>query len=143
MTVNTNDVDRLKAEIRYLRNCLLEAYGALPTLPCTSQESWHVASPITRGIREYHTAFDSEFDPSVVARKRRRVSAHLSRSVTPEEIIAGRPNAMPVGESSDLPPKTLGVIVTPPGYDGEDTVTVKINSKFSPSCSSVAKSLGF
>lgn len=141
--MQTNDVERLKAEIRYLRNCLLEAYNAMPTLPCPIMDAWHVASPISRGIRDYQSSFDAEFDPVVVAKKRKRVSAHLSRSVTPEEIISGRPSPMPVQESDPLPPKTLGVIVTPPGYTGDEPITVKIDSNFSPKCSSVAKSLGF
>jgi hypothetical protein len=105
MSVNTNDTDRLKAEIRYLRNCLLEAYNALPTLPCTSLDSYSVASPIMRGIRDYHTSYDAEFEPSKVAKKRRRVSACLSVSAedrpdfldtyVDDKPVAPQPFAMP------------------------------------------------
>ena len=105
MTVNTNDTERLKAEIRYLRNCLLEAYNALPTLPCTSLDSYSVASPIMRGIRQYCSTYDEEFEPKKVAKKRRRVSASLSVSAedrpaflntyVDEKPVAPQPFAMP------------------------------------------------
>lgn len=121
--MQTNDVERLKAEIRYLRNCLLEAYNAIPTMPCTSLESWHVTSPIMRGIRQYDSSFDQEFEPKTVARKRKRVSKHISASVTAEEIVQGRPSAMPINEEPD--------------------VVVQIDSNMMPKNNSVAKSLGF
>ena len=95
--MNTNDIDRLKAEIRYLRNCLLEAYNAIPTLPCTSLASYSVVSPIMRGIRDYHTSYDEEFEPSKVAKKRRKVSACLSLSA--EE----RPDFMMTVKVNDVP----------------------------------------
>jgi len=105
MTVNTNDTDRLKAEIRYLRNCLLEAYNALPTLPCTGLDSYSVVSPIMRGIRDYHTSYDAEFEPSKVAKKRRKVSACMSVSAedrpafldtyVDDKPVAPQPFAMP------------------------------------------------
>jgi hypothetical protein len=105
MTVNTNDIDRLKAEIRYLRNCLLEAYNALPTLPCTGLDSYSVVSPIMRGIRDYHTSYDAEFEPSKVAKKRRKVSDCLSVSAedrpafldtyVDDKPVAPQPFAMP------------------------------------------------
>lgn len=121
--MQTNDVERLKAEIRYLRNCLLEAYNAIPTMPCTSLESWHVTSPIMRGIRQYDSSFDQEFEPKTVARKRKRVSQHISRPITAEEIVQGRPSAMPINEEPD--------------------VVVCIDSNMMPKNNSVAKSLGF
>jgi len=94
--MNTNDVERLKSEIRYLRACLEEAYNALPTLPCNSQESWHVVSPIMRAMREYHTSFDAEFLPSNISKKQKRVSRHLTRNVTESEIVNHRPSAMSI-----------------------------------------------
>jgi hypothetical protein len=33
-----------------------------------------------RGIRDYHTSYDAEFEPSKVAKKRRKLSACLSVS---------------------------------------------------------------
>ena len=121
--MQTNDVERMKAEIRYLRNCLLEAYNAIPTMPCTSLESWYVVSPIMRGIREYDSSFDQEFEPKTVARKRKRVSKHICREIGEDELVNGRPNAMPIGDEPEL--------------------VVSIDSKFTPPTSNVAKSLGF
>lgn len=121
--MQTNDVERLRAEIRYLRNCLLEAYNAVPTMPCTSMESWHVVSPIMRAIREYQSSFDEEFDHKTVARKRKRVSKHICRDITKEELVSGRPSAMPIEE--------------------EPEIVLCIDSKFTPPTSSIAKSLGF
>ena len=115
--MQTNDVERLKREIKYLRNCLLEAYNALPSLPCTSLESWYVVEPIMRAIRSYETSFDAEFEPVTVKRKRKRVSNHISRPVEAEEIVTGRPSAM-------------------------TDVVVKVDQNLQPKYSSVAKSLG-
>ena len=117
MTMQSNDVERLRREVQYLRNCLLEAYNALPSLPCTSLESWFVVDPIMRGMRSYETSFDVEFEPVVVKRKRKRVSMHLSRPVEAGEIVAGRPSPM-------------------------TDVEVKIDKNLQPKYSSVAKSLG-
>jgi hypothetical protein len=100
--MQTNDVERLKAEIRYLRNCLLESYNALPTLPCTSLESWSVVSPIMRGIRVYDTSFDEEFTEQKVAKRRRKVSAVLSIDA------ANRPAAMRI-EMAEKPSEPMRV----------------------------------
>ena len=119
--METRDVRRLKAEIRYLRNCLLEAYNAIPTLPCNSQDSWKVVSPIMRAIREYHTSYDVEFIQSTVNEKRKAVSAHLTRPITASEL-----------GGTDVPP----VIQEP-------ELTVKIDSSFIPKNVTLAKSFGF
>lgn len=116
--MQTNDLERLKAEIRYLRNCLLEAHNALPSLPCTSLESWFVVDPLMRAMRSYDSSFDKEFEPAVVSKKRRRVSHHLSRPVEAEELVTGRASPM-------------------------QDVKVKIDNNLQPEYSSVAKSLGF
>lgn len=117
--MNTNDIDRLKAEVRYLRNCLLEAYGALPTLPCTSLDSYSVVSPIMRGIREYHTSFDEEFEPKKVARKRRKVSASLSVSAEdrPEFMATVEVDNAPVAPQPFSVPKQAESTARSLGFD--------------------------
>lgn len=99
------ELERLKREVAYLRNCVSEAYNALGTLPGTSLDNWCVSSPICRAIRPYRESFDEEFEPSKVAKKRRKVSACLSVSAedrpafmdtyVDDKPVAPQPFAMP------------------------------------------------
>ena len=117
--MNTNDIDRLKAEIRYLRNCLLEAYNALPTLPCTSLDSYSVVSPIMRGIREYCTSYDEEFEPKKVERKRRKVSSCLSVSAEdrPARMASVKVDNVPVAPKPFSVPKSAQSTARSLGFD--------------------------
>lgn len=119
--MDTKDVRRLKAEIRYLRNCLLEAYNAIPTLPCNSQDSYRVVSPIMRGIREYHTSYDVEFLASTVKEKRAAVLKHITRPITESELKG----------------------VPEPSGTAKEELTIKVDQSFTFSNPMLAKSLGF
>lgn len=94
------ELERLKREVAYLRNCVSEAYNALGTLPGTSLDNWCVSSPICRAIRPYRESFDEEFEPKVVARKRRKVSKYLMQEIQPGE-ISGAVKRTPACEIPD------------------------------------------
>ena len=95
------ELERLKREVAYLRNCVSEAYNALGTLPGTSLDNWCVSSPICRAIRPYRESFDEEFEPKVVARKRRKVSQYLTQEIVPGE-ISGEVRRVPACEIPDV-----------------------------------------
>jgi len=96
------ETERLKQEVRYLRNCIAEAYNAIATLPGTSLENWLVTSPICRAIRPYRESFDEEFEPKTVAKKRRKVSSYLTAEILPGE-QTGERRRLRVDELPSLP----------------------------------------
>jgi hypothetical protein len=96
------DIERLQREIRYLRNCIQEAFNALPTLPGTSLDNWCVSSPICRAIRPYKEIYDEEFEPKVVSKKRKKVSQYLTAEILPGE-QTGERKRLRVDELPPLP----------------------------------------